>query len=543
MRAKSKRFMAFVVCAVIFICSICITGTDAGAVEKKTTFIVGFDAEFPPYGYKDDNGEYVGFDLDLAQEVCNRRGWTLKKQPIDWDSKDMELSSNTIDYIWNGFTMTGKEDMYTWTDAYVDNSQVILVNKNSGIQKLSDLAGKIVVVQADSSALAAFTSEDATKENKALAESFRQLQEVADYNSAVMNLESGAVDAICMDIGVAKYQQGNHDGLVILEEKVSSEEYGIGFRKGNTLLRNQVQETLYEMVDDGTFAKIAEKYADYNLPDCICLTSKSKTDDSPQKDDSYSVVEEAEQTVQPYDEASSGSGQEDTTITTKDSASKSGGKIGTVIVQLLEGFGATLAIFFLTLLFALPLGLLIAFGRTSRFPVLKWLMKIYISIMRGTPLMLQLLVVFFGPYYIFHVNLASFGPHYRFIAVIIGFSLNYAAYFAEIYRAGIENIPVGQREAAKLLGYSKSQTFCKIIFPQMVKRVMPPVTNEIITLVKDTSLAFVLAYTEMFTLAKQIAANLTNIMPLFVAGIFYYIFNYIVAFIMERIEKKLDYFE
>ena len=139
--------------------------------------------------------------------------------------------------------------------------------------------------------------------------------------------------------------------------------------------------------------------------------------------------------------------------------------------------------------------------------------------------------------------MASFGPHYRFIAVIIGFSLNYAAYFAEIYRAGIENIPVGQREAAKLLGYSKSQTFCKIIFPQMVKRVMPPVTNEIITLVKDTSLAFVLAYTEMFTLAKQIAANLTNIMPLFVAGIFYYIFNYIVAFIMERIEKKLDYFE
>ena len=130
MRAKSKRFMAFVVCAVIFICSICITGTDAGAVEKKTTFIVGFDAEFPPYGYKDDNGEYVGFDLDLAQEVCNRRGWTLKKQPIDWDSKDMELSSNTIDCIWNGFTMTGKEDMYTWTDAYVDNSQVILVNKN-----------------------------------------------------------------------------------------------------------------------------------------------------------------------------------------------------------------------------------------------------------------------------------------------------------------------------------------------------------------------------------------------------------------------------
>ena len=534
MRTKRKRFRAFMVCAVLLFCSICVLGTDA-AVKAQTTFTVGFDAEFPPYGYKDDDGEYVGFDLDLAQEVCNRRGWTLKKQPIDWDSKDMELSSNTIDCIWNGFTMNGKEDMYTWSDAYVDNSQVILVNQNSGIQKLSDLAGKAVVVQADSSALAAFTSEDATEENKALAESFSQLQEVADYNSAVMNLESGAVDAICMDIGVAKFQQGNHKELVILEEKVSSEEYGIGFRKGNTELRDQVQETLYEMVDDGTFARIAEKYADYNLPDCICLTGSNKSD--------AANGDTAEETEKP-DNDTSELGQENTTeITMTNPASKSEGKIGTVIMQLLEGFGATLAIFFLTLLFALPLGLCIAFGRMSRFPVVQWLMKIYISIMRGTPLMLQLLVVFFGPYYIFHINLASFGPHYRFIAVIIGFSLNYAAYFAEIYRAGIENIPVGQREAAKLLGYSRSQTFCKIIFPQMVKRVMPPVTNEIITLVKDTSLAFVLAYTEMFTLAKQIAANMTNIMPLFVAGIFYYIFNYIVAYIMERVEKKLDYFE
>jgi len=529
MRTRRERVMVFAICVTLLLCSVCIPGTDADAANDRTTFTVGFDAEFPPYGYKDDNGEYVGFDLDLAQEVCNRRGWTLKKQPIDWDSKDMELSSNTIDCIWNGFTMNGMEDMYTWTDAYVDNSQVILVNRNSNIQKLSDLAGKVVVVQADSSALAAFTSDDATEENKTLAESFSQLQEVADYNSAVMNLESGAVDAICLDIGVAKYQQGNHDSLVILDETVSSEQYGVGFRKGNTELRDQVQETLYEMLDDGTFAEIAEKYADYNLPECICLSRDNQSD----------ATKDTEGDIEKSDSMDS-SGSDTTGITT---TKKSKGSLGTVMLQLLEGFGATLAIFFLTLLFAMPLGLFIAFGRMSRFPVVQWLMKVYISVMRGTPLMLQLLVVFFGPYYVFHVNLASFGPHYRFIAVIIGFALNYAAYFAEIYRAGIENIPVGQREAAKLLGYSKTQTFCKIIFPQMIKRVMPPVTNEIITLVKDTSLAFVLAYTEMFTLAKQIAANLTNIMPLFVAGIFYYIFNYIVAYMMERVEKKLSYFE
>lgn len=527
---KSIIFMLIGVIALVGSISFLNVRADAKKDTGKT-FTVGFDAEFPPYGYKDSNGEYVGFDLDLAQEVCDRKGWTLKKQPIDWDSKDMELNSNTIDCIWNGFTMNGREDLYTWSDAYVDNSQVVLVNKGSDIKKLSDLAGKVVVVQADSSAKAALVGDDATEENKKLAESFAEMQEVSDYNSAVMNLESGAVDAICMDIGVAKFQQGKHEDLTILDETLSSEGYGIGFRKGNTKLRDEVQETLYEMVDDGTFAKIAEKYKDYNLPECICLSrDNQKKDTVNEKEDTSSGVTSTE-TAKPQ--------SKDTSKETKSGFAM----IQDIMLQLLEGFGSTLAIFLLTLLFSLPLGLLIAFGRMSKIRPIQWIMKFYISIMRGTPLMLQLFIVFFGPYYVFNINLASLGRHYRFIAVIIGFALNYAAYFAEIYRGGIENIPSGQREAAKLLGYTRGQTFCKIIFPQMVKRVMPPVTNEIITLVKDTSLAFVLGYTEMFRLAKEIAANLTNIMPLFIAGVFYYVFNYVVAYIMERIEKKLDYFE
>jgi polar amino acid transport system substrate-binding protein len=175
----------------------------------------------------------------------------------------------------------------------------------------------------------------------------------------------------------------------------------------------------------------------------------------------------------------------------------------------------------------------------SKLAVPRWIAKIYISIMRGTPLMLQLLVVFFGPYYLFGVRVSS---QYRFVAVIIGFSLNYAAYFAEIYRSGIEAIPAGQYEAADVLGYTKAQTFIRIIFPQMVKHVLPPVTNEVITLVKDTSLAFALAYTEMFTLAKQLVAAEASMMPLFIAGLFYYIFNFVVAVIMERIEKKMQYY-
>lgn len=210
-----------------------------------------------------------------------------------------------------------------------------------------------------------------------------------------------------------------------------------------------------------------------------------------------------------------------------------------IMQQLFGGMGASLLIFVLTLLFSMPLGLLVAFGRMSKFKPLQYIIKFFIAILRGTPLMLQLLVVFFGPYYMFGISMPRW---YRFGAVIIGFSINYAAYFAEIYRSGIESIPVGQYEAASVLGYNKNQTFFKIIFPQMVKRVLPPVTNEVITLVKDTSLAFVLTYEEMFTVAKQIAAAQTNIMPLFVAGVFYFIFNAVVAFVMEQIEKKLSYY-
>ena len=222
---------------VLLVCSL-IAGTLTACGSKKktggiTTFTVGFDAEFPPYGYKDDNGEYVGFDLSLAEEVCKRNGWELVKQPIDWDSKDMELASGTIDCIWNGFTMNGRESDYTWTTPYIDNSQVVIVKSGSAISQLSDLAGKVVVVQADSSALAAFTGDDATEENLALAKSFASLQQVGDYNAAFMNLESGSVDAICMDMGVAKYElEARGSQFRMLSEQVSKEQYGMAHPEG-----------------------------------------------------------------------------------------------------------------------------------------------------------------------------------------------------------------------------------------------------------------------------------------------------------------------
>lgn len=246
--------------------------TDGADTAERTTFTVGFDAEYPPYGYKNDAGEYVGFDLDLAQEVCDRNGWELIKQPIDWSSKDMELNSGTVDCLWNGFTMTGRESEYTFSEPYVDNSIVFVVRQDSDIQTKDDLAGKTVITQAGSSALTALTNEEDNEENLALTASFGSLEQTPDYNSAFMSLETGAVDAIAVDIGVAQYQLTNHsDKFRQLEEPLSTEQYAIAFKLGNEALRDQVQATLDEMVEDGTFDAIAANYADYNLDQMVCL--------------------------------------------------------------------------------------------------------------------------------------------------------------------------------------------------------------------------------------------------------------------------------
>lgn len=213
--------------------------------------------------------------------------------------------------------------------------------------------------------------------------------------------------------------------------------------------------------------------------------------------------------------------------------------IGQMVAQLASGMLISTQIFVITLLFSLPLGLIVAFGRLSKNRVISMIVKFYISIMRGTPLMLQLMVVYFGPYYLFHIKV---GSGYRLTATFIGFVISYAAYFAEIYRSGIQSMPIGQYEAAQILGYTKAQTFFKIILPQVIKRILPSITNEVITLVKDTSLSFTLSVAEMFTIAKALAASQTNMIPFVAAGIFYYVFNLIVAVVMEWIEKKLDYY-
>lgn len=275
---KKKNLTALLLTAAM--CAALLAGCGGNASESaaaspaasqsadKKTFTVGFDASFPPYGYRDDSGEYVGFDLDLAEEVCKREGWELVKKPIDWDSKDMELSSGSIDCIWNGFTINGREDKYTWSEPYINNTQVLVVAADSGIKDAADLAGKTVLVQTDSSALAAL--QDTSKpDNIALAKTFKELTQVPDYLTAFMSLDSGAADAIAMDIGVAEYQISKRSGKYdILNTTLASEQYGVGFKLGNTALRDTVQKDLNAMAKDGTLTQISKKWG---LEDAVCL--------------------------------------------------------------------------------------------------------------------------------------------------------------------------------------------------------------------------------------------------------------------------------
>lgn len=249
-------------------------GVTAQAGIEDKTLVVGFDAEYPPFGYMDSEGEYVGFDLDVAQKVCDNLGWELVKTPINWDSKDMELNAGNIDCIWNGFTMNGREDDYTWSPAYLNNQQVMVVAADSGIEKLTDLAGKNVVVQAASAALDALNSDA----NKELTESFANLDENPDYNTAFMNIDSGAADAVAVDIGVAKYQlaQREEGKYIILDEPIQSEQYAIGFAKeGGEELRDMVWAEVLKLYEAGDVTELAEQY---EVADMLCIEETAETE-------------------------------------------------------------------------------------------------------------------------------------------------------------------------------------------------------------------------------------------------------------------------
>ena len=272
---KKKIFLTFTLIIAVFLMVSAVSaegifdwfnGDGSNADNNDKTFIVGF-SDFPPFGYKDDNNEYIGFDIDLAREVAKRNNWTFKAQPIiEWQTKEVELNSNVIDCIWSEFTIDGRENDYSWSEPYFNNSQVVVVKTDSGINSLDDLKGKIVEVQSTSSAL------NAIENNKTLKDSIGQINEISDYNTAFMNLQSGVCDAVVVDIGSADYQikeTYSDDTFKILDDVLAYEKYGVAFKKGNDELKNQVQKTLDEMYKDGTVEKIAQNYSDYGIPEGV----------------------------------------------------------------------------------------------------------------------------------------------------------------------------------------------------------------------------------------------------------------------------------
>lgn len=261
-KINKNKYVLLLIFSLLTFSFITIVSADSGSVIDDQTLVVGFNPEFPPFGYRDEHGQFTGFDVDLAKEVCKRNNWTLKLQPItNWDTKDTELNAGMMDCIWSELTITGRENEYTWTKPYFNNTQVVVVKSNSNISTLNDLKGKHVEVQEGSSVLKVLEGN-----NKSFTDNFAELTKIKDYNTGFMNLEIGTCDALIVDVSLADYHIKDKSGkFKILDEPVSFEQYAVGFKSGNEDLKNQVQQTLNEMFEDGTVNEIAHKYKDYNI--------------------------------------------------------------------------------------------------------------------------------------------------------------------------------------------------------------------------------------------------------------------------------------
>ncbi len=376
-------------------------------------------------------------------------------------------------------------------------------------------------------------------DQKDLAATFATLDTIGEYNTAFMQLESGAVDAVACDLSIAQYQlAAKPDAYTQLDEPLSSEHYAVGFKKGDTKSADAVTESLKALYEDGTVKDLCDKYAELRsllrqlgfeiaAPRHPILPFKPAL--------AYISTRRSSFT------ANSGTGKPALTLGSLFCCCERelGLSIQVMMQMLGQGFLVSLQLFVLTLLGSIPLGIPVAFMRMSKIAPLRWIARIYISVMRGTPLMLQMFAIYFAPYYVFGISLT---PDSKWTACVVAFIINYAGYFAEIYRSGLQSIPRGQYEAAEVLGYSRLQTFLYIVMPQVAKRILPAMGNEIITLVKDTSLAFAIGVGEMFSTAKALVASQVSMVPFAIAALIYWVFNFVVEMLLGAAEKKLDYY-
>jgi polar amino acid transport system substrate-binding protein len=454
-------------------------------IEKK--IIIGLDINVPPMGFKSENGEIVGFDIDLANEVFKSDYDEVIFQPIDWDSKEFELNSNKIDVIWNGLSETpDRKESMLLTKPYLKNRQVILVRKNSEINSLEDLKNKIICVQKGS------TGADSLAEHKISGE-IKQTVELENMVNCLNEVETGKSDATIVDEVVAKYYLNKlgEDKFKILDQELSSEFYVIAVKKENYKLKEFIESKLDGIYKSGKASDISKKWF----------------------------------------------GQDIFYWQNENSSKNSSKKSLNFLTPILDGLKQTLLLFVIVLVLSMPLGLLLFRLQKLRFGII---IKYFINLMRGTPLLLQLLFIFYGiPYLPFIGEFLAIKS--RFLAGILTFVLNYSAYFAEIFRSGFLSIDKGQYEAAKLLGIGKFKLFFKILLPQAMKICMPSICNEAVTLIKDTSLIFAIGVQELLSNTKNIVNSTANIMPYIVAFGIYLTICLIIVFIFKKLETKFKF--
>ena len=462
------------------------TGSDLEYVKDKGTLVVGV-TDFEPMDYKDDNGEWVGFDADMAKAFAESIGVEAEFVEIDWDNKELELDGKSIDCVWNGMTLTDEvESSMECTDAYMNNAQVVVVpaDKADKYQDEDSVKDLTFAVEAGSA------GEEQVNRIGA------QYTAVSSQADALMEVASGNSDAAAIDALMAAAMIGEGTGYADLTYTISlnDEEYGVGFRKGSDLAA-ALNDYFKKSMEDGSMKKCAETYNlgwSFNKMELIM--------------EQFPIV----------------------------------------IHSLNVGFLQTLKLFFATLLGAIPLGLVIAFGSMSHFKPLSYITNIIVWIVRGTPLMIQMLIIYYFPGLVLGNPIWGGGESGRFLAASVAFIFNYACYFSVIYRGGIQGIPQGQTEAGLVLGMTKHQIFFKVKLLQMVKRIVPPMSNEIITLVKDTSLARIIALQEIIWAGQAFLKGSQGISgaiwPMFFTAFYYLIFNGILTVLLGKLEKKLEYF-
>ncbi|GHV29816.1 hypothetical protein FACS189481_3170 [Clostridia bacterium] len=455
--------------------------------------MVGLDIDFPPMGFRNENGDIIGFDVDLAREVFSKMGRELILQPINWDAKEIELNAEKVDVLWNGLSKTDeREKNMLLTKPYMKNRQIVVVNKTSEIDSLEDLKDKIVCVQKGS------TGADAAR-NHNISKNVKEIIELENMVNCLNEVEIFKSDATVVDEIVAKYylnDKGLSSKFKILNEEISTEDYVVAVKKGNFELKNEIERQLAVLKDSEEGAKVSQKWFGTDLFLWEDLNEGTKEVAQQNKSVSFKPI--------------------------------------------FQGSVVTLKLFFVVIIFSLPLGLLLCVVQTSKRRFLRFIIKIYTNLMRGTPLLLQLFFIFYGlPYIPIIGKYLTFKG--RFAAGAFTFIINYAAYFVEIFRGGFLGIDKGQSDAAKVLGFSKSQMLFKILLPQVIRITLPTICNECVTLIKDTALIFAIGVTELLATAKNIVNSTANVMSYVIAGGIYLLTCAVVVRIFKKLENKFSF--